>query len=549
MINILNLITTSPKKLFIGLAGPGTGKSTSFMTIAQAEEFRGKKILILSFINKLVDDLKQNFKSLSTVEVSTLHSFAMKEYKRQTGKKVYLDENLDELISEDRFFIDGESTNYKEKFHENRLLYEEEEFYRKRADFYKWESIGNNLHSFNSIIYEINQLFDKDESKIPSDYDLILIDEFQDFNLLEYKFIDLLNKKNITILVGDDDQSLYAWKGARPQVIRDLYRQAHTEEFSMDYCYRCPEVIVKAVNDLILVAKNKGYLKNRLDDKKFLYPKERKDDKHEISAKYPKIDFLPSVSGDQLFYQLSERIREDTQGNREKRVLVLTPSYFKQNMYGGLVRMGLNVVEYELFGNEKHNKKKHKYLIDCFNTLSIRKTDNLALRKILYLYQTEEQIKETVVASCNDSKKLWNCITAEIREKIGKDITIFKTVKIGKKKLTEGELSRFNNIFNIKNLLSKMLKGFDSHTRGAIEVEIVTVTGSKGLSADFVYYVGIDDGIIFDQTLRKLTDRSIREFLVGMTRAKEKLTLISLKDKQPSIIDFIIKHVNKIELK
>ena len=91
-----------------------------------------------------------------------------------------------------------------------------------------------------------------------------------------------------------------------------------------------------------------------------------------------------------------------------------------------------------------------------------------------------------------------------------------------------------------------MVKGFSPVIMNAIEIEMTTVMSSKGLSADFVYYVGIDDRNILNKETKDFTDQKIREFLVGITRAKEKLTLISLKDENPKILEFIDeKYINK----
>lgn len=121
-------------------------------------------------------------------------------------------------------------------------------------------------------------------------------------------------------------------------------------------------------------------------------------------------------------------------------------------------------------------------------------------------------------------------------------------VKKGRDKLGDEELVRFNEIFTLKNILSRLIKGFKPVVKNAIEIEMATVTGSKGLSADLVYYVGIDDKNILDKETKTFTDQKLCEFLVGITRAKEKLTLISLQDKNPKILEFIDKkYINKIE--
>lgn len=540
MTDILEKIKKSEKKLFVGLAGPGTGKSYTFGTIIKSDEYKGKKILILSFINKLINDLSEEFKDFENVKVLTLHAFA-----KQNIGEVDLDQDLDDNISKDYFFIRKNGISYEEKFYENNLTKDEEEFYKERKNFYKHKK---NLYSFNSIIYAINRFFINNESKIP-EHDLILIDEFQDFNKSEYELIKLLNKKSKIVLVGDDYQSLYDWKKAEPKQISDLYSDDSTEEFSLDYCYRCTEVIVDATNDLIKNAKRSDYLKDRLD-KKFLYPKDDKNHKikNEISQKYPKIDFIPSVPGNLLIYKLAQNIKKDIKDQGGKKILILAPNYLKQTLYEGLITEGFNIVEIELFSNEKCNEIKHKNLIEIFKILTKRKTDNLALRKILFLYLTENKIKDIIIQSSKEEKKIWNCLTKKTKENIEKDIQIFKIVRQGKNKLKDEELKRFSEIFTLKNIFSKMIKGFKPIIKDAIEIEMTTVMSSKGLSANFVYYVGIDDQNVLDQKTKKITDQKICEFLVGITRAKEKLTLISLKDENPKILEFIDeKYINKIK--
>ncbi|MDO8508015.1 MAG: ATP-dependent helicase [bacterium] len=534
---IIKLLNNSDKNLFVGLAGPGTGKSHTFKTIINSGEFKGKKILILSFINKLVNDLEREFDDFDNVRVSTLHSFALQKYKnlfRETT--IELEQDLDGLISEDYFYINKEKISYEARLCEGNLDKEEEEFYLGRAEFYSNEG---KLYSFNSIIHAVNSIFSNNNDKIPDEYDLILVDEFQDFNQLEYNLIKLLNKKNKVILVGDDDQSLYDWKHARPELIRALYNHEGTGEFSLDFCYRCTQVVVDAVNSLISNAKSDGYLQDRADEKKFLYPTERTDDKNEISAKHSCIDFVSGVSGHQLIYQLATRIRKEVEEHNGGRVLVLVPSFLKQSIYEGLSGEGFNVVEFELFGNEGRNKIKHKYLIEAFKTLAIRKTDNLMLRKIIPLYLSDSEIRKLIINCDNLQKKIWYVLDGETKVRIEQDIALFKKAKQGKTELTADELKRFSEIFNLKNLISKMIKGFAPNTRGAIEVEMTTVMSSKGLSADFVYYIGVDDYIMLDKETGELTDQKICEFLVGITRAKKKLTLFSANEGEPVILKFI----------
>lgn len=529
--DIVSKLLDSEKTLFVGLAGPGTGKSYTFTKIIQSEKFKDKKILILSFINKLVDDLSNEYNGFENVEVATLHSFAF-----QKIGNLELDPRLDKYVSEDFSFINDNAINYDHLFYLNELTLEAVEFYKMRKSYYE---NGKKIYSFNSVVYALNKLFEKNPDKIPQ-YDLILIDEFQDFNKLEIKLIEFLRTKNKVLLVGDDDQSLYAFKKASPEEIRKLYQDVDSMGFSLDYCYRCTKVIVNAVNSLIINAKKDGLLLDRLDDKKFLYPIDDANHsiKHELSEKYDHIYFKPASTGAKLIHDLATNIT-DNYKNCKGRVLILCPSYLKQSVFDGLNSKGFNVVDYELFSSEEKNGLKHAELIEIFEILTKRKTDNLSLRKILFLYLTESGIRDLVKKTNAEGKKIWSYLDDDTKTKILNDIDIFKKVKKGKDELSNEELLRFSKIFNLKNLLSKMIKKFNRIQKGAIEVELTTTISSKGLSAEYVYYLGIDDSNMLDKEKLAICDKQVCEFLVGITRAKSKLTLISQKDSDPKILKLI----------
>ena len=91
----------------VGLAGPGTGKTTYFKKLSDSSQFKGKNILILSFINKLVEDLQEEFRNYENVKVSTLHSFA-----NSLIKNGITNEYIDVVLSEDFLYIKSKECDY-----------------------------------------------------------------------------------------------------------------------------------------------------------------------------------------------------------------------------------------------------------------------------------------------------------------------------------------------------------------------------------------------------------------------------------------------------
>ncbi len=76
-----------------------------------------------------------------------------------------------------------------------------------------------------------------------------LIDEFQDFNKAEQVLIAFLSSHALsTVIVGDDDQSLYSTRGGSPDGLRSLYSDSTKDQVSLVNCFRCRETIVTAAN-------------------------------------------------------------------------------------------------------------------------------------------------------------------------------------------------------------------------------------------------------------------------------------------------------------
>jgi superfamily I DNA/RNA helicase len=83
-------------------------------------------------------------------------------------------------------------------------------------------------------------------------FDHILVDEYQDLNKAEQSVIDLLSSNCALAIIGDDDQSIYSFKHAHPEGIRD-FSQAHPncEAIAFDQCRRCPKRAVSMASRLI----------------------------------------------------------------------------------------------------------------------------------------------------------------------------------------------------------------------------------------------------------------------------------------------------------
>jgi superfamily I DNA/RNA helicase len=114
---------------------------------------------------------------------------------------------------------------------------EQENFYLERANYY-------DAVDFDDSVYRVQSRLSTDGSLTPT-YELVLIDEFQDFNKMEAAVVDALAEANCIVIAGDDDQALYGqFRGASWDHIRARYNSGEYEIFELPFCMRCPEVIV-----------------------------------------------------------------------------------------------------------------------------------------------------------------------------------------------------------------------------------------------------------------------------------------------------------------
>jgi len=210
------------------LAGPGTGKTTRVKGIVESEFAKAQRILVLSFTNATVGDLTASFTDVPEVDCYTLHSYALKinhlrdYHVLDSSHEVSCLESLSKSLSVDFRFL----CRQLQCITFDAMISECLKFLRHNPAYGR-EQIGK--------------------------LDLLVVDEYQDFNPVERDLIEAISAyADDTIVLGDDDQSIYGFKDADPSGIIQLYERADVEKLAHEnLCHRCPDAVVDCATRLI----------------------------------------------------------------------------------------------------------------------------------------------------------------------------------------------------------------------------------------------------------------------------------------------------------
>lgn len=520
-------ILTSISSKRVVVAGPGTGKTYLFKEILKNKN----NALTLTFVNSLVEDLSLELYGMS--EVRTLHSYARSLLAELSGVKINIFHKMSGIVEEDAKILLNSEINFDKIFHERDDENEHLEFYKKRRDYY-------NYYGFASVIFAIVKYLEKYREKIPV-YEQILIDEFQDFNLLEVSLIDLLAEKSPILLAGDDDQALYGFKSASTQYIRERSadEMPEYESFTLPYCSRSTKVIVESVNDIIAEAKKINLLEGRIE-KEYKYFNDEKKDK--ICTDYPKIDYA-QVFDKQIPWFIEKKIKElVSQEKRNFSVLIISP-YKKQAHYlvKKLIAKGLQNIDFIIKDGGELN------ILDGFKLLLENKTDNLGWRIVSkFVLPPDDFISLIKESDTNPDKSISKILEKKYKDEISNILKVLKYIKdektVNKDNFDSAISSLSINSYDI--LRSFLFKKIDTDNLRTgdpalrkIPIKATTIQSSKGLAADFVFITHFDDRYFIKNS--EILDQDICNFLVAITRTRSKLFLISSVKEKPKFLNWI----------
>ena len=282
------------------LAGAGSGK-TKVLTVRiahlLAQGVNPYEILAITFTNKAAKEMKSRVEGLvgdvaNRIWLSTFHSFCAKFLRFELDNFLGYNSNFTIYDTSDSQAVIKaalKALNLDDKYYpvgamigaisdaKNKLLFASDfrkqarDFYQQKVadvyEYYEWELRKNNALDFDDLLLVAVKLLQSNEAvldKYSKRFRYVMIDEYQDTNHAQYLLAKLLAShwKNIAV-VGDADQSIYAWRGADIQNILDFEKDyPNCTSIKLEQNYRSTKIILDAANAVI--ENNEGRPKKNL---------------------------------------------------------------------------------------------------------------------------------------------------------------------------------------------------------------------------------------------------------------------------------------------
>ena len=259
------------------IAGAGSGK-TRVITYRIAHMLDmgipQSQILALTFTNKAAKEMSDRVKELTqkklqNLTVSTFHAFGVKILRSDIERlgyrenfSIYDETDRTALIKEcgrelkfspDALDIYKISTLFSNIKTGRKNWETANDMYRQLYESYQEGLKLYNAVDFDDLIVLPIKLFKEHPdilAKYKERYKYIMVDEFQDTSHQQYELMHLLADKNVAV-VGDDDQSIYSWRGADYQNIINFEKDFDVQEIRLEQNYRSTETILEAANGVI----------------------------------------------------------------------------------------------------------------------------------------------------------------------------------------------------------------------------------------------------------------------------------------------------------
>ena len=581
------------------IAGAGSGK-TRMMTYRIAhmldEGITEDQILALTFTNKAAKEMSERIRSLTgkplkKLTATTFHSFGLgllKQYIQHLGYRnnftIYDTNDNMSLIRQVIAGLDLQADDYN--IYSLLSLFSDLKTGRVKEIQNKDSAVGRiydewllsqkayNVVDFDDLIILPIRIFEKRPDvleKVQDRFRYIMVDEFQDTSLLQYRMVSMIARKERNIcVVGDDDQSIYSWRGANYRNIV-MFEEDFPErrEYKLERNYRSTGNILEAANNLIV------------------HNSERKSKKLWTSGEKGRSIFVISPEDeDEEAFMIAEGIRkrhnESGVPYGEFGILVRTNSLLA-TLENALMENGIMCA---VSGGTSFFDRKEVRDILCYLKLIVNSDDDASLLRIIntprrgigrvsveklrkfaeerrislfdalteFAYAADSPVKGRSQENLKTFSRLvldWQkvledgrlaSLVSSVIDAIGYREMLYEEYpdkpklidfKMKSLEFLVSRISRFeknNPDSSLRDYLNLMsLDGKENSDREDEKVNLMTMHASKGLEFDTVYLAGVEDNIIPSSRAleedAKNIDEERRLFYVAITRARRMLTI------------------------
>lgn len=504
------LVVSSTASHRLIVAGPGTGKTYTFSETIKGLP-TGTRALVFTLTNNLARDLEMSLAGIPNREVAanTFHGYCKRLLHTRfdpaglTHDFIYFSD-LPSLIEADAQFLDLSYT--RGSFHEafaNMDTGDKLRFYIDRGSYY-------DAASHDDAVWRVYDHLADAPGSVP-EFDIVIADEFQDFNKLEASFIELLGAKNRILLAGDDDQALYGFRHASTEFIRQLFREdKRYESLSLPYCSRCTPAIVEATNAVVESARAAGLLSGRIPREYLWYW----PDKYEEDERYPRIEVAECSARKTAIKFVETRIldlvsAEGTAGDGDAIAFMVIGPGRRPDLLRAIAEHLLAALDQDRFEIiTKEESPTEINLLEGYRILREDENSNLGWRVVLAV-DPVECVADVIRFSMETGEPLVSLLPEEYVERhlqsAGEE-----TEETEEESATEEDIE----------------EGDDQPRR--IQVVVTNFLGSKGLAASHVVMVGMNNGT-FPEVPSGIRDDEVCRFIVGLTRARRSCAVVTHK--------------------
>ena len=587
------------------MAGAGSGKTRvlthRYAHLVKHHNVDVEQILAITFTNKAAEEMKSRISKLLNLKISpkwisTFHSLCVKIlrihgdkigyksnftiYDQSDSNKVIrncMSENNVDLkqYSPKRFqahisnlknsmISPGEALENAESFFEVKVA----EIYSS----YEKKLIIANSMDFDDLLIKTVELLQTNESILKfwsNKFQFIMVDEYQDTNFVQYKLVELLgsNNKNVCV-VGDSDQSIYAFRGADIRNIIEFEKDfSNATVIQLDKNYRSSKKILNLANSVISNNPRK-IEKNLWTDN---------EDGLDISS-------LRFRSEKDEARWVAEEIKRLIEGTKDSEIAI----FYRTNSQSRLFEEELRIlnINYKVIGSVRfYDRKEIKDIISYLQFL-VNESDTVAFERIVnvprrgigestvkkirtYLNETGKSIFDAlenieeiqnisprIKGSLSDFKDLITELKSyslqgpsktieKVLELTGYKMSLIKEGTLDSQMRIENIEELLNSAFNFENLYEEVIDEPYGILRDYLEsialfsetdnledadrVLLMTLHNAKGLEFPFVFMTGMEENLFPHERSSQGDNSEIEEerrlCYVGITRAEKKLYL------------------------